>query len=305
MLFDDAGYIATLDWIGQPVGRGACCYVARRIPGTVHWDARGSWPYQSAPDPQALDAMVAQRGSAGDRTAPLTWTGVIRPDRPLPASPGTGLSTLVRPLKPHLWHDPCAAPAQARYSARTRRRLQHARSVFDVRVSPFRDQWQVISTWQERLARRRGIPAVSSPDAAHFRGISRLEPGLTCIELRDRAEGSLRGGLLLAFASDTGAWHAHSCLVDDGVREAFGSFLLYDAALERLGDRPIYWGGQPSGANGAGVFRFKQRFSNASAMAHLMSIDIARHELDRLRASRPAYAWMPDYRNPGDELAHC
>ena len=305
MLFDDAGYMATLNWIGDPVSRNTGAYLARRIPGSPHWDARGSWPYQSAPDPEALHAMAARPDEVSGRRAPLTWTGVIRPDRSLPEAPGAGLSTHVRPLKSHLWHDPGATPAGANYSARTRRRLRHAGSVFDVRMRAFRDQWLAMSVWQDRLARRRNIPTVSSPDAAHFRGISRLQPGLTCIELRDRADGRLRGGLLFAFASDTGAWHAHSCLVDEGVREAFGSFLLYDTALERLGGRPIYWGGQPSGANGAGVFRFKQRFSNASAMAYLMSIDIARRELERLRASRPAYAWVPDYRNPGDELAHC
>ncbi len=108
--------------------------------------------------------------------------------------------------------------------------------------------------------------------------------------------------LLVGLGGAERSWHAHSLLSLPEARAEFGTYLLFAAAIDHLGTHPIWWGGQPAGANGAGVFQFKQRFANVSAPAHLLSIDLRPDALAKVRATRTGYAWLPDYRNPLDEM---
>lgn len=126
---------------------------------------------------------------------------------------------------------------------------------------------------------------------------------LRAIELRRRNDRALRAVFLLIKESGPNvSWHAHSLMSLDDARRCYGTYRLFIAAIDHLGRDPIWWGGQPAGLNGPVVFRFKQRFSNASAYASLVSIDLHPERLDAVRASYPLHTWLPDYRDPQDEM---
>lgn len=311
MILDSTAYIRTLGWLGEVVAAGDAAWIERPLPWGDR-DARGSWPYQSLPSEALLQGLCEPEAMTGRRC--LTWTGVIRPDAGLTMDVNARLKTLAaccplhwRPLKEHLGHVPDRAPARQRYSARTRRRLREAHRQLRVELEPFDDRHLCLATWQEALRRLRNIPHASSPTASHFAGLARLaaqQPSaLSAITLRHRTDGSLCGVCLGAREDgDSPSWHAHSLLCDAQARRAFGAYALFDAAIECFGAVPIWWGGQPATAQGSGVWLFKQRFSNLSAPAHLLSLDLDPMRLREIRARRPLYVWLPDYRAPAVEM---
>ena len=170
-----------------------------------------------------------------------------------------------------------------------------------------REHATALSTWQEDVRRARGIPHASSPDAAHFAGLERVGDGdattVCVIALRHRRDHALCGAIVALRGGDPPGWHAHSALCAADAREGFAAHLLFDAALDVWGRDPIWWGGQPAGAAGAGVWRFKQRFANHSAPAHLLSIDLDPEGLQEVRGRLPTSPWLPDYRDPAAEMA--
>ena len=304
-------YYSTLAWLGRPVVDARVSFVKRRLPwGDV--DARGSWPYQSIP----TETQIKELQAAAWTELPLTWTGVIRPDCPASEISQRARSLeVIRPvqwleLKPHLCHLPQDEPASHRFSLRTRRRLAEAEGHFRIDISFSLDQaFEMIASWQEELHRARTIPNCSSPDRMHFSQLNELSsriPGCIClITIRRRSNQEPQGALLLT--RDTGpcpSWHAHSLLSTPDARRFFGTYLLMAAAIDHLGHDPIWWGGQPAGSTGSGIFRFKQRFSNGKAPAHLLSIDLQPERLSAVRAVQPTYNWLPNYRNPQEELRH-
>ncbi|MTW23241.1 hypothetical protein [Allochromatium palmeri] len=311
VMLDSPAYFRTLGWLGKTSTTGEAAWLERPLPWG-DWDARGSWPYQSLPSETLLQRLYEAEAANGQRL--LTWTGVIRPDQGLAKDVNDRLKRLAshcascwRPLKEHLGHVPDRPSARQHYSARTRRRLREAQRQLQVELEPLSEQHRCIATWQEALRRLRGIPRASSPDAAHFEGLIQLATeyptALPTITLRHRSDGTL-GGLCLAVqdASDSPSWHLHSLFCDARARKSFGAYTLFDTAIECWGAEPIWWGGQPATAEGVGIWRFKQRFSNASAPAHLLCLELDPTRLREIRASRPLYAWLPDYRDPVLEL---
>ncbi|HQL00444.1 MAG TPA: hypothetical protein PK090_06705 [Smithellaceae bacterium] len=314
LLYDTPEYFHALNWLGKPQASDHFAYVLRELPwGDI--DARGSWPYQTFPDDAHIDKLTSGILFDGVKPLiPLTWTGVIRPDFPVDELNQRLLNLKNRhrvhctPLKSHLGHLPGVSPAHKSFSARTRRRLSLAEKTFFVDVgSSLTEIYEALGAWQDELRVERGIPRCSSPDQDHFAGLHRIAiktpECLLAIELRRRSDRALRAAFLLTKESGRNtSWHAHSLLSREDARRCFGTYLLFVAVIDHLGCDPIWWGGQPAGLNGPGVFRFKQRFSNASAYAHLVSIDLHPERLRAVRASYPLHAWLPDYRDPQEEM---
>ena len=305
LLFDHPDYLDTLAWLGTPVHLRQGSAILRPATPDLQ-DARGSWPYQSPPS-SGLLAALARKGPA------LNLTAVIRPDIDAQALDAAlhasreQFALSLRTLKDHLCHSAARPPARETYSSRTLRRLDEARGRFTVQREVFGPDHMVIADWQDRVRRRRSVPHISSPDAAHFAALTRLAPSLqpavACITVRRRQGGALAGIFLAMQDLATGNWHAHSALSDEAAIPEFSNYLLFDGAIEALKGHDIWFGGAPGGANGSGVFRFKQRFANHSAPAHIVSVDLDSAGLDRLRAERGCFDFLPDYRDPRTELA--
>lgn len=304
LAFETAHYFDTLRWLGCGIETPHGSVLSRRFE-VADWDARGSWPYQAFPSALLLEDLRHAPGRA-----PLTYTTVVRPDM----GPDTAAAALAeirrrftaecRMLKPHLGHRPDLPHCRCRYSRRTRRRLDHAARLFTLERGTLTREHAVLSRWQDRVKARRSIDEASSPDAGHFAGLiaafANRPDEVACITLRWRKTGEMAGAFL--FFADIGgsSWHAHSFLVDDAARAEFGTFCLFDAALDLLGDRELWFGGAPSGENGTGVFAFKQRFSNTSAEARILCVDLNEPALRRVRAASGVFSWLPNYRKRTD-----
>ncbi len=304
LLFDQKQYFETLSWLGKRIHLLEGSVVLRPLPMAMQ-DARGSWPYQSPPSIRMLKSL-AEHGAA------VSLTTVIRPDispfwiKPALAEIRNEFSAELRPLKAHLCHSASSVPAREDYSSRTLRRLSEARKLFSVQREDFGPCHMCIAEWQENVRNFRGIPHTSSPDSAHFAALTKIQPqlidALACITLRRRDDGALSGVFLAGQDGVNGSWHAHSALTDAAARANFGNYLLFDAVIEILNGQDIWFGGAPSGANGAGVFRFKQRFANRSSTAHILSVDLIPGAVKRLRATLGNFSFLPDYRDPKCEL---
>ena len=305
LIFDRPDYFDTLAWLGKPAHLNAGSAILRSATPVLQ-DARGSWPYQSPPSPGLLSAL-GQKGLA------LNLTAVIRPDisrAELVSAlhhPREQFALTVRTLKDHLCHSAGRPAARDGYSARTWRRLDEARRCFSLQRERFGREHLVIADWQERVRRLRRVPHVSSPDPAHFAALAGIpssqQPEMACITLRRRQGGALAGIFLAMQDSASGSWHAHSLLSEEAAIAGFGNYLLFDGAIGILGGQDVWFGGAPGGGNGANVFRFKKRFANHAAPAHIISIDLDAKRLERLRAERGRFDFLPDYRNPATELA--
>ena len=309
-LFDTSVYVQSLSWLGEPQGSSCPSWLLRQLP----WgdtDARGSWPYQSFPSESVIEELLCDRS----QVSPLTWTGVIRPDIPSQRLQGhiqslrEHLPVSCLPLKSHLCHTPDAPPAHTQFSRRTCKRLREAEKIFQV-CSPtdLEDTLSTMAKWQAHLQVVRGIPRCSSPNLAHFlalgRLVKRVPDSIRVLELRRRDDNQLQAAMLLVRALDPQpCWHAHSFLSLSEARRYYGTYLLFVAAIEQLGQDPLWWGGQPSGASGAGVFNFKKRFANGEAPAHLLYIELRPERVAELLPTRSHYNWFPPYRNPTDELS--
>lgn len=302
LVFDTSRYFDSLGWLGRTVTTPAGSAVLRQV-GGFHCDARGSWPYQSPPTVGQLQALRDLSANT-----PLSFTSVIRPDAESEdlanalATIGSEFRAELRALKVHLGHSPSRSPARQGYSGRTRQRLNHAAGVFSVQREDLTVEHAAMAVWQRRVKELRSIPDASSPDHAHFAGLIASFGGrnetTACVTLRRRDSGALAGVFL--FFSDLAkrSWHAHSFLADAGALRDFGSYLLFDRAIEILGERPVWFGGAPSGGNGDGVFRFKRRFANVAGQAHILSVDLNDKGLEKVRADYRSYSWLPDYRAP-------
>lgn len=299
--FDADAYGATLSWLGTPLRDLGISAVCRPF-GNTHCDLRGSWPYQSLP---SLGGLLRLQNLS---SAPLSYTAVIRPDVSSDVLAeslerfGEHFAVTCKVLKSHLAHLPEQPPARANYSPRTHARLALANEVFTVARETLGSCHIIMAEWQRRLKALRGIPDVSSPDTAHFEGLIAAQlPGefeTAAVTLRWRIGGALAGVFLFVSSSKGASWHAHSFLVDPEALDRFGSYLLFDATVGLLGDRELWFGGAPAGPNGEGVFRFKQRFTNASRPAHIVSVDLATETLGKIRAQSGRFAWLPDYHDP-------
>ena len=305
ILYDTPDYVRTLQWLGRSLQVGRESVLLRSAPqGLV--DARGSWPYQSLPSVELIERL-------GHLRQPLSLTCVLSPDVSDSAIEDfhTGMPSplvpLFVPLKTHLCHRADGMPAWQHYSARTRRRLNLAAESFVVTRKLFPDVHNVVSTWQNQLRHRRRIPTMSSPDHAHFQGLfelARRSEDVACFFLRWRHSGDYCGVFLACRDEMKGSWHAHTALVDDQARSAFGMYLLFDSVLKTLAGSDLWLGGAPSGPNGMGVYRFKQRFANDHATAKLLYVELNSRAANRVRAQYGTFAFTPDYRNPDVELLY-
>ncbi len=303
LVFDTPYYHRTLGgWVGIPQKTSDFSFLMRQYRKS-YWDAWGSWPYQTLPSLEQLQSL-----QNFPDFSPLSFTAVIRPDTEK-SKINTELASIrkhftadLHVLKVHLGHSPLRQPSRENYSKRTQRRLAHAAETFFVQRERLNSEHFVMSRWQDRLKKLRSINNLSSPNSQHFKQLievfgDRPEEAV-CIALRWRGTEKLSGIFLFFSDSSDQSMHGHSFLVEKGALADFGSYLLFDQAISILGDRDIWFGGTPSGANGAGVFRFKQRFANCSSHAHIISVDLNRRNLKKIRSAYGVYSWLPNYREP-------
>ncbi|MBP7461333.1 MAG: hypothetical protein KBA26_08595 [Candidatus Delongbacteria bacterium] len=269
-------------------------------------DLRGSWPYQDFPSTSEIDAFLQNSTSQ-----PLTWTGIIAPNKYDIKRAKDLLSTYngrIINLKTHLAHIYGKPAVWTSYSRRTRNRITEAESKYSVHEESFTaDLVQLSERLQADLIRYKSIPHISLPDSDHFQAIANpdvIPPHRQrCMILRNKINNNSEGLILLLQDSDENIWHMHSFLVGSQARKDFGSMLLFHAAVEQWGSKgEIWFGGQPSCTENNGIFTFKSRFSNHQAPAYLLCLDLQPEKLDSIRKQYPVYNWLPDYRNPEDEL---
>lgn len=290
MLFDTKRYLSTCDWLGQAIGDPAClvteCYAGS--------DLRGSWPYGTLPE----NSNFRNR----DFDSALTWTGVIRPDKPLPAEV-TLPQVTVRPLKPHYAHLPTKSPAHLAYSTRTRRRIRQGEHVWYVSWECMSETIATFAAEQQlRVAVDRRIPAISNPSATHFQGLQGIEESLLVVgALRRQITHELEGILILA-SGGPNIWHAHSSLCTPQAQYEHGGLFLWDSAIKKWSaDYEIWWGGAPF--NAPSVANFKRRFSNHQSVAHLVhSVLIPYADYERILDTYGRHAWLPRHIPPPEEL---
>lgn len=318
-MFDHPAYFHTLAWLGAVRVQGRVAWLERPVPWGGY-DARGSWPYGGLPDPELLSALI-QQGCQPHHTAPplLSWTGVIRPDLAFTIDPAAALRDLRacpllqgRPLHWRVlkWHAACLPDLpspRCRYSRRTISRIRQAESHFQLDGGWAGDSADLLAELQNGLRQARGIPRLSSPDHRHFLGLQALaarpDPQLVMLTLRHRATQRPCGALVLVRSHQPPGWHAHSALCTPEARRLHANYLLFDSALTLCGDLPLWWGGQPAGSAGQGLWRFKSRFANHASPAHLLSLDLHVEALRQLRSRVPAFPWLPNYRDPALEMA--
>lgn len=211
------------------------------------------------------------------------------------------------PLKAHLCHRADGVPAWRCYSTRTRRRLDLAAQSLVVTREIFPDAHNIVTAWQNQLRHRRRILTVSSPDHAHFHGLFKLarqSDDVACFSICWRNSGDYCGVFVACRDETKGSWHARTALAVDQARSAFGMSLLFDSVLKALAGSDLWQGGAPSGPNGMGFYRFKQRFANDQATAILLYVELDSGAANLVRAQHGAYAFVPDYRNPHVELLY-
>jgi hypothetical protein len=304
LAFDDPAYVEGLPWLGQPRRIAGVAAVERAF-GASHHDLRGSWPYQTLPSSDRIVQVAAACNA-------LSYTLVVRPDVEEAqialelVAISNRFAMTHRVLKPHLAHLPDRTPVRQGYSGRTRMRLAEADTIFSVEREAIGPSHLILSEWQDRLAVLRQIPRISSPDAGHFESL--VQAGMTnqldisAITLKWKRSGTIAGIFLLLAGADR-SWHGHSFLVEPEAIKNHGTYLLFDRTIAFLGDRPIWFGGAPAGPKGQGVFQFKERFSNASSPARIVSIDLDPQALERVRANVGTFPWLPNYRDPAQEIS--
>jgi len=302
MLFNTHKYFQSLTWLGIPTAAG----ILRPIGIKEYYDLRGSWPYQDFPKTGELETILLD-----STPRPLTWTGVIAPNKfdiQQAKELKEKFNNQIIKLKTHLAHIDSKPAVWSSYSRRTRNRIAEAKSRFIVCEESFTaDLVQLSINIQADLIRYRSIPHISLPDSYHFQTIARpdfISPhSLRCMVLRNKINNNNEGLILLLQDTDKKVWHMHSFLVKSQARKHFGGMLLFHSTIEQWGSEgEIWFGGQPSCTEGNGIFIFKKRFSNHQAPAYLISLDLQPEILDTIRKKYPTYSWLPNYRNPEDEL---
>jgi len=289
--FDDPAYGPALAHLGEPwlAAGWPGPLVRRAIPGTIHHDLIGVWPYASAPvgSDAAHAAFAAFRASGA-----VTFQALARPDEPVDAAALSAAGFAVRPFKTHYVLRPDRpAPAPG---AKTRANLARARRTWRVAERPLADHLAAVCAWHEALARRRQMSAQASLPAAHFARLAAL-PAFTALFAEDDAGPA---ACLLVAAMDDRI-HFHAIAGDERAYRERAFYALYREAVARWGaDRTIYFGGAPGGPAGPGIARFKARFANDQTPVHLVTAVLDPAACDALAATRGTPGWFPPYRGP-------
>lgn len=253
-----------------------------------------AWPYGGASAAIDLGSLHAALVATGA----VSFLSILRPDHPPLPDPCAECFALT-PLKPHYVFDP-ALPALP-LSKKARRNLREAEQVWQiVRNPPAREAARLALHLFDDLAKRRTLSAISHMPRNHFELLLRV-PGIESLALRS-ADGEW-GGVVIA-ACDPGETHMLHILTSDRARMTNGAYLLMQAAAELWGrDGPLYLGGAPTGADSAGIARFKQRWANRQSTVHLLTaiLDPARYA--ELAATRGKPGFFPAYRHPDGEAA--
>jgi hypothetical protein len=296
--FDQLDYLESCSWLGEPK-LGA---IIRPVYQTEFYDAKGVWPYQSLPDLDFFEKLKDLE------QAPLTWSSPLTPGRDLNAKKlEENFKLQLSSLKPVYYHDPEKSPATDRYSKRTRQKLRKAERHGLLRTEALTEEisakfWE----WQSEVNALRAVPFLSAPDANHFQVIEQYAQtlGATCFSVRSKLTNELWALCLLFFDPLTEDWHAHSFLSSAEGRRHYATYLLAHGINAHLGlKHKIYWGGTPSGSQGAGVTTFKQRFVNSETPLFMLAVVLNAKDHEKAIADLGAHRWLPQYRSPALELS--
>lgn len=260
----------------------------RSIPDADRHDLIGAWPYATTPADEraAQDAFEGMRDSAA-----VTFQALARPDRPIDATALQNAGFQTKSLKTHHVRRP-DRPARP-FSARTRANLARAQRHWRVAAAPISGRLTELCAWHAALAERRQLRGVVALPAAHFERVAQLE-GFVALWAED-AEGP---GACLIVAECADRIHFHTIAGAARAYRTGAFYALYLDAVTRWAERTLYFGGAPSGPDGAGIGRFKARFANDTVPIQMITAVLDPVACERLTPAGAANGWFPPYRAP-------
>ncbi len=290
--YDSLAYAQSLAYLGQAQSiPGLPWPVTRRtIPNSDHFDLLGPWPYGSPPDPaQAPAALAALRA-----TGAVTFVAFLRPDCPVdaPGLQAAGLNVVM--LKPHFVYD--AGETLPEPSKKTRYNLAAAHRRWTVETLDLGAHWPALTALHDELGQRRQLSRITLLDANHFERLAEV-PGATGLCVTDGNE--LVAALVVMEAGAT--IHFHTIVGHERAYRERAFYALYAEAVRRWGsDRRLCMGGVPSGADGAGVEKFKRRFATSTRPLLMVTAILDAPACAELAARQGAAWFFPPYRTPAE-----
>ncbi|UDF03344.1 GNAT family N-acetyltransferase [Asticcacaulis sp. AND118] len=191
-------------------------------------------------------------------------------------------------FKTHLLIDGPYAPSR-HHRERIRRGYRRCQ-IMQGRLSPWLDDWKRLYA---RLVAHRGITGMADFRAPYFDRLAAI-PGLSAFTAS--VDGQIVG-MTLWFAQD-GVVYNHLTACDETGYANSAAFALYDAAITAFAGQGVInlgGGSGASGADGGGLFAFKQGFANAEITAHICGQILDAEAYARLSAGKPP-GFFPAYR---------
>jgi hypothetical protein len=266
-------------WV--PGWASAC--VKRPVAGGGY-DVGGSYPLTPLRTGSDLTAGLAQLQAEGLISVVLVPDPLVRP--PLETL-SRHFAHLVK-FKTHLLIDGPYAPSR-HHRERIRRGYRRCAVTQGPLISGLED-WKRLYAG---LVAKRGITGMADFRAPYFDRLAAI-PGLSAFTAF--VEGQIVG-MTLWFARD-GVVYNHLTACDETGYANSAAFALYDAAITAFAGQGVInlgGGSGASGADGGGLFAFKQGFANAEITAHICGQILDAEAYARLSTGKPP-GFFPAYR---------
>jgi hypothetical protein len=253
----------------------------RAIPGSPYFDGLGPWPYMSVAGPGDIPAIADAFSDL------VTLTIIAQPGyRP---SPERGN---VVHLKHHFLFDP-SLPFPA-LSKRTREHVRRGAKRTTVEIVDDFDARMELEHLYGLVKHRRGLGGLLDFPRVHFEALARM-PGMMFFRARN-AEATI--GMTCGAVFQDRLQLLHIAASEAGLRDD-ASYVLMQGVVDFCRDRGLVlmMGGTPS-RNGAGIGRFKARWSNREEPVFLVQIVNQPAAYAALCGTSPDATFFPAYRRP-------
>lgn len=250
-------------------------------------DAAGPLPYSQ----QLAQTNPAQLRNLLLRHELITFLSVLKPGAAPEAAAWTAAGFEVLPVSPHFVWQPDGPPLER--SAKTRHNLRRAQEYWQVRRCDLTEHAAEMGTLYARLFAQREMSALLNYPPGHFAGLAAV-PGIELLGAFD-AEGL---GAFLVYARHRQEIHTLHLVGAERAHRTRAAYALFQELWEREhAETTLYLGGAPRAASGAGIAKFKQRFTNTTLTPHLVRTILDPAACRRLQDQRGSHAWFPPYRS--------
>lgn len=284
--FDHAGFLNSLPQVGQPLEADLPILRRGGLPDGA-CDALGPLPYSQ----RLADAAPGSLRNRLQDHRLITFLTLLKPGTVVDRAAWEAAGFEVGPAAPHFVWEPGFRPLT--HSAKTRHNVRRARHHWQVRELEIARHAEAMGALYSRLYARREMSAVLNYPRSHFELLAAV-PGIEALGAFD-AEGL---GAFLLYARWRREVH---CLHLAGAERSYRTGAAY-ALYQELWDREhaattLYLGGAPRAVNGAGITKFKQRFSNTTRSPVMVRAVLDPAACRSLQEQRGCHAWFPPYRS--------